>query len=150
MRDLFISMGEGVSVRNFTEGSLSYRVLPTAEVAPLIQKVRENGGKVMAYFDFGSVPSKKKSREYRELLDAFEKVTEVRLSQEDFMSGANTETGDTFPNFNFIPTITDKMNMLAVGYYFERNEGAADSFDDWFSVCDTSMSFHFFERVAEG
>lgn len=149
MRDLFISMGEGVSVRNFRDGSLTYRELPTAEIAPLIQKVRENGGKVMAYFDFGSVPSKKKSREYHELLDAFEKVTGVRLSREDFMSRADTETGDTLPNFNFIPTVTDKMNMLAVGYYFERTQGA-DSFDDWFRVCDTSMSFHFFERASEG
>jgi hypothetical protein len=145
MRDLFISMGEKISVRNFTDGSLTYREIPTAEIASLIQKTRDSGAKVMAYFEFGSMPSKKKSREFQELLAAFEKITGAHLSQDDFKAKVNTETGDVLPNFNFIPTVTEDMNMLAVGYYFERNEGA-DSFEDWFSVCDTSMNFHFFER----
>lgn len=144
MRDLFISMGEDVSVRNFTDGSLTYREVPTTEIAPLIQKIRDGGGKVMAYFDFGSVPSEKKSREFRELLAAFEKVTGASLSRSDFMAKANPETGDALPNFNFIPTVTQSTNMLSVGYYFEHKEGA-DSFEDWFRVCDTGMNFHLFE-----
>lgn len=149
MRDLFISMGEGISVRNFTDGALTYREIPTADIAPLIQNVRENGGKVMAYFEFGSMPSKKKSREFCELLVAFKKVTGASLSRSDFMAKAHSETGDTLPNFNFIPTVTQTMNMLAVGYYFDRNDAneGADSFEDWFSVCDTGMNFHLFEQT---
>lgn len=144
MRDLFISVGGNVSVKNFTAGSLTYREIPAAEIAQLIQAVRDEGGKIMAYFDFGPVLSKKKSREYRELLEAFEKVTGVSLSRDDFLSQADTETGDIFPNVNFIPTVTDKMNMLAVEYYFTHTAGA-ESFDSMFTVCDTTMNFHSFE-----
>jgi len=146
MKDLFISMGESISVRNFTDGSLRYREMSAIEIAPFIQKIRENGGKVMAYFDLGSMPSEKKNREYHELLDVFEKVTGVRLSRDDFMSQDGPETGDALPNFNFIPTVTDSMSMVAVEYYFSHNEGSS-SFDDMFTVCDTGMNFHFFEQV---
>lgn len=145
MKDLFISMGEKVSVRNFVDGTLRHHEMPAPEIAGLIEKTRSSGGKVQAYFDFGSVPSEKKTREFRDLLDAFEKVTGVRLSKNDFKAESDDPTGEGLPNFNFIPTVTEKMNMLAVEYYFSHNQGS-DSFDAMFSVCDTGMNFHFFER----
>lgn len=99
----------------------------------------------MAYFNLGSVPSEKKTSEFKDLVAAFEKVTGVRLSTDDFMSKICDETDEKIPNFNFIPTVTDSMDMLAVEYYFSFNEGA-DSFLDRLTVCDTGMNFHLFER----
>lgn len=145
MKDLFISMGESVSVRNFVEGDVRYRQLEADEVLPLIERVRAQGGKVQGCFEFGSMPSEKKRREFHELRAAFKSMTGAALTTDDFLARAEEEEGETLPNFNFIPAVTDEMSMLAVEYYFVQAP-EAKSFDDMFSVCDTGMRFHFFER----
>ena len=144
MKNLFISMGSGISVRNFTDGPLIYRKLEASDIAALVEETRAAGGEVRAYFDFGSVPSEKKKRNFRELLASFEKITGVQLTADDFTAKESPE-GETLPNVNFIPTVTDDMRMLAVEYFFSVREGAED-FLERFEVSDHSMNFHLFER----
>lgn len=147
MKDLFISMGDRVNVRNFTDGSFAYRSVSASEVQELAQETRSGGGHVRAYFDLGPVPSEKKMREFRELVAAFEKMTGVQLSSDDFFtSEAESSSGDRMPDFNFTPTVTDAMNMLAVEYFFSLSEGA-ESLKDGLSVADDTMNFHFFEYM---
>lgn len=146
MKNLFISMGDTINVRNFVAGSFTYREINASDVAALVEKTRSGGGRIRAYFEFGSVPSKKKQRDFRDLVAAFAKITGVQLTVEDF----TTQTGEdceTLPNFNFIPTVTDDMSMVAVEYYFAQREGAKDIFEG-FEVCDDSMNFHLFEKSA--
>lgn len=73
MKSLFISMGSDISVRNFTNGPLIYRKLHATDIVALVGQTRAAGGELRAYFDFGSVPSEKKCRAFRELLAAFKK-----------------------------------------------------------------------------
>ena len=145
MKKLFISMGDHISVRNFTDGALMYRELPASDIADLVTETRAAGGKVSACFEFGAVPSKKKKRTFHELLAAFEKVTGVQLTVEDFTVKEQPD-GEVFPNFNFIPTVTDDTRMLAVEYFFSQREGAKD-FLESFEVSDHSMNFHLFEKI---
>lgn len=145
MKNLFISMGDEISVRNFTDGQLTYRELAASDIAALVEETRTAGGEICAYFEFGSVPSEKKKRNFRELLLAFEKITGVQLTVDDFTAKESPE-GETFPNFNFIPTVTGDMRMLAVEYFFSQREGAED-FLESFEVCDDSMNFHLFEKT---
>lgn len=145
MKNLFISMGSDISVRNFTDGPLTYRTLAASDVAALVEKTRQAGGKVRAYFEFGSVPSDKKRRNFRELVVAFQKITGVQLTTDDFMVKDGPE-GESLPNFNFIATVTDGTSMLAVEYFFTQREGAKD-FLESFEVSDDTMNFHLFEKV---
>lgn len=39
MKNLFISMGDRVSVRNFVDGPVQYREIPAANIAALVEKV---------------------------------------------------------------------------------------------------------------
>lgn len=144
MKSLFISMGNDISVRNFTNGPLIYRKLDASDIAALVEQTRAAGGELRAYFDFGSVPSEKKRRDFRELLTAFKAITGVHLTADDFTAKESPE-GEILPNFNFIPTVTDDMRMLAVEYFFSLREGAED-FLDRFEVCDHRMYFHLFEK----
>ena len=144
MKNLFISMGDEISVRNFIAGPLTYCELTASDVAALVQETRKADGKVLAYFEFGSVPAEKKRRDFRELVAAFETITGVQLTAEDFTAKIRPK-GETLPNFNFIPTVTDDMSMLAVEYFFTHREGA-ENFLDSFEVSDHSMNFHFFEK----
>ena len=144
MKNLFISMGEKISVSNFIAGPLTYSELTASDVAALVQETRKADGKVLAYFEFGSVPAEKKNREFQELISAFKTITGVQLTAEDFTAKICQE-GETLPYLNFIPTITDDMSMLAVEYFFiHRKE--AENFPDSFEVYDDSMKFHFFEK----
>ena len=146
MKNLFISMGDTINVRNFAAGSLMYCELSASDVADLVKKTRSGGGQIVAYFEVGSVPSKKKQRDFRDLVAAFAKITGVQLTVDDFTTKASTD-GEILPNFNFIPTVTDDMSMLAVEYYFAQREGAKDFFEG-LEVCNDSMNFHFFEKSA--
>ena len=67
MKNLFISMGDAINVRNFATGSLSYCEFNASDVADLVKKTRSGGGKIVAYFEVGSVPSKKKQRDFHDL-----------------------------------------------------------------------------------
>lgn len=146
MKNLFISMGDAINVRNFVAGSLTYSEINASDVAALVEGTRSGGGRIRAYFEFGSVPSKKKQRDFRDLVAAFAKITGVQLTAADFTTEACVD-GETLPNFNFVPTVTDDMNMLAVEYYFAQREGAKDLFEG-LEVCDDSMNFHLFEKSA--
>ena len=145
MKNLFISMGDSISVRNFMDGALTYRQLTASDIAALVTETRASGSQVSAYFEFGAVPSKKKKRTFHELLAAFKKITGVQLTVEDFTS-ENGPDGEVFPNFNFIPTVTDDTRMLAVEYFFSQREGAKDFLEN-FEVSDHSMNFHLFEKI---
>ena len=137
-------MGEKISIHNFIAGPLTYSELTASDVAALVQETRKADGKVRACFEFGSVPAEKKNREFRELVAAFKTITGVQLTAEDFTAKIRPE-GGTIPNFNFIPTVTNDMSMLAVEYFFiHRKE--AENFLDSFEVSDDSMKFHFFEK----
>lgn len=84
----------------------------------MIERVRAQGGKVQGGFEFGSMPSEKKRQEFHELRAAFKSVTGAELTTDDFLARAEEEEGETLPNFNFIPAVTDEMSMLAVEHYF--------------------------------
>lgn len=144
MKNLFISMGDDISVRNFVTGSLTYCELAASDVAALVQETRAAGKKVKAYFDFGPVPSEKKQRTFKELVAAFAKMTGVQLTAEDFTATVDSD-GETLPNFNFIPTVTGDMRMLAVEYFFTPGEGA-EAFLERLEVSDDTMNFHLFEK----
>ena len=53
-----------------------------------------------------------------------------------------------FPNFNFIPTVTEKMSMLVVEYFFTFNDDK-DTSDEKFcsKISDSAMNFYLFELV---
>ncbi len=100
-KDLFISMGSTLHVRNFVEGPSSYRRLSGPEVAALVEDVEQGEGRIVGCFEFGAVPSDKKRREFHQLLDAFRATTTVKLAPLDFM--VESEDGETLPNINCPP-----------------------------------------------
>lgn len=147
MKDLWISMGDDISIRNFVEGSFTCRKLSATEAANLIRNTVEQGCELSAYFDFGAVPSKKKVRTFKQLLSAFHGITGVELDPQIFEM--KSEDGEAFPNFNFISTVTDTQDMLVVQYYFSMDEleETEKSIDALFHVATSPMHFHLFSRT---
>lgn len=147
MKDLWISMGDEVSIRNFVEGPLSYRKLSTAEAANLIRSTVEQGCELSAYFDFGAVPSKKKVRTFNQLLSAFHGLTGVELDPQIFKMKRDDD--EPFPNFNCFSTVTDTQDMLVVEYYFSMDwkKDSERPIDAIFQVATSPMHFHLFSRT---
>jgi len=147
MKNLFISMGEEIRVRNFVPGSFTYRKLSAEEIAPLIQSIMDNGGELSGYFDFGAVVSAEDTHIFMQLLDTIKFKTGVQLEKMIFKMKRDDD--EPFPNFNFMPTVTDNQSMLVIEYYFSMDTAKAlgeDNFGDFSTVSKTSMDFHLFEK----
>lgn len=141
VKDLFIKMGDHINVGSFPEGGFKHIKLSADKIGHLIDETKRCGGKVRACFDFGSVPSEEKYRDFADLLAAFEKMTGVRLSKDDFFF--QTKNDHSLPNFDFVGEVSERMQMLVVRYYYAHQSGAK-TFDDMLKVCDDTMHFHLF------
>jgi len=151
MKDLFISMGSEIHVRNFPNGDFLCKKISAQEVGTLIKSVIDNRKKLIGCFDFGSVPSEKNSRDFQQLLNSFKIMTGVQLEKSIFAMQRDNEDDCVIPNFNFITTITDEMNMLAVEYYFSDSSDSKADVSDLLSrlvVSDSSMDFYLFQKTA--
>lgn len=143
MKNLWISMGENIHIRNLVEGAFLYQKLSAEEVSAIVQGVVDSGGELSGCFDFGSVASKKKTQTFKQLLKAFKSVTGVELEKQIF--AMKRDDDEPFPNFNFIPTVTNKQDMLVVEYYFNMDISKLSSdlsIDKISSVSNSSMDFH--------
>lgn len=149
MKDLYISMGSEIHVRNFGSQNFSFRKIAAEEVKTIIQSTLESDFQVKGYFEFGSVPSKKKDQEFLEILSVFQKIVDMEIDNKTFFHEDSEDATKFFPNFNFISTVDDKTRMLVVEYYFslDSEKFFASEEDKGFSVSDSSMDFYLFEAL---
>ena len=152
---MFIILGD-ICFDSLPEGDMRKRRLTPGEACDIIA---EGDDALTGCFDFGSVPSPRRDRDFRNLIYGLRDRHGIALDPKIFFSRpADQDEENEAPSSGVFPIppqlarLCPNRPLLVVGYAFtmNREREKADSGDpiSWFQICPDSITFHLLELIA--